>query len=145
MWSTFSLLSLDDDSDFDVYDETVSMIKALLSLREKKPSSPRVRVKTQETATTSSIASHDGDKRTTERRERERLRGERMKHFPHKFNAQHAHTQTHSQAQTRERGRPTLRAQSTREDVCAFFISRLRRKRRGLLFLKRIHFTHHLE
>lgn len=56
MWSTFSLLSLDDDdSDFDVYyDETVSMIKALLSLlREKKPSSPRVRVKTQETATTS--------------------------------------------------------------------------------------------
>jgi hypothetical protein len=37
MWSTFSLLSLDDDSDFDVYDETVSMIKALLSLREKKP------------------------------------------------------------------------------------------------------------
>jgi hypothetical protein len=54
MWSTFSLLSLDDDdSDFDVYDETVSMIKALLSLREKKPPSPRVRVKTQETATTS--------------------------------------------------------------------------------------------
>jgi len=54
MWSTFSLLSLDDDdSDFDVYDETVSTIKALLSLREKKPSSPRVRVKTQETATTS--------------------------------------------------------------------------------------------
>lgn len=56
MWSTFSLLSLDDDdSDFDVYDETVSMIKALsLLLREKKPSSsPRVRVKTQETATTS--------------------------------------------------------------------------------------------
>jgi len=55
MWSTFSLLSLDDDdSEFDVYDETVSMIKALsLLLREKKPSSPRVRVKTQETATTS--------------------------------------------------------------------------------------------
>ena len=74
MWSTFSLLSLDDDSDFDVYDETVSMIKALsLLLREKKPSSsPRVRVKTQETATTSTIASHDGDERTTERRERER-------------------------------------------------------------------------
>jgi hypothetical protein len=54
MWSTFSLLSLDDDDSDDVYDETVSMIKALLSsLREKKPSSPRVRVKTQETATTS--------------------------------------------------------------------------------------------
>ena len=53
MWSTFSLLSLDDDdSDFDVYyDETVSMIKAL-SLREKEPS-PWVRVKTQETATSS--------------------------------------------------------------------------------------------
>lgn len=55
MWSTFSLLSLDDDDSDDVYDETVSMIKALsLLLREKKPSSsPRVRVKTQETATTS--------------------------------------------------------------------------------------------
>lgn len=54
MWSTFSLLSLDDDSD-DVYDDennnTVSMIKAL-SLREKEPS-PWVRVKTQETATSS--------------------------------------------------------------------------------------------
>ena len=53
MWSTFSLLSLDDDDSDDVYDETVSMIKALLSLGEKKPPSPRVRVKTQETATTS--------------------------------------------------------------------------------------------
>ena len=55
MWSTFSFLSLDDDSD-DVYDDennTVSIKKALLLLREKEPSSPRVRVKTQETATTS--------------------------------------------------------------------------------------------
>ena len=51
MWSTFSLLSLDDDDSDDVYDDTVSMIKAL-SLREKKPS-PWVRVKTQETATSS--------------------------------------------------------------------------------------------
>lgn len=56
MWSTFSFLSLDEDSD-DVYDDentnTVSIKKALLLLREKEPSSPRVRVKTQETATTS--------------------------------------------------------------------------------------------
>ena len=56
MWSTFSFLSLDEDSD-DVYDDenknTVSIKKALLLLREKELSSPRVRVKTQETATTS--------------------------------------------------------------------------------------------
>lgn len=54
MWSTFSLLSLDDDSD-DVYDDennTVSIKAALLLLCEKEPS-PWVRVKTQETATSS--------------------------------------------------------------------------------------------
>ena len=82
------------------------MIKALLSLREKKPSSPRVRVKTQETATTSSIASHDGDKRTTERRERERLRGERMTHFPHKFNSQHTNTLASANARERKTNAP---------------------------------------
>jgi len=121
MWSTFSLLSLDDDDSDDVYyDETVSMIKALLSLREKKPSSPRVRVKTQETATTSSIASHDGDKRTTER-----LRGERMTHFPHKFNLQQTHTHKHTRKRKRKREEDQRSsAHRARERMFAPFLSR---------------------
>lgn len=43
-----------------------------------------------------------------EKRESERLRGERMKHFPHKFNAQYTHINTLTRK--RKRGRRTLRA-----------------------------------
>jgi hypothetical protein len=57
------------------------------------------------------------DDRETRERESERLRGERMKHFPHKFNAQHAHTNTRASANARERKKNAFREYSAREDV----------------------------
>jgi hypothetical protein len=58
-------------------------------------------------------------------RERERLRGERMKHFPHKFNLQHAHTHKHTRKRKREREEDQRSAHRARERMFApSFLSR---------------------
>lgn len=57
-------------------------------------------------------------------RERERLRGERMKHFPHKFNLQHAHTHKHTRKRKREREEDQRSAHRARERMFAPFLSR---------------------